>query len=467
MVNVWQATIFLSSGQKVHIVLSATDNIRDLQQRIEAITGIPTQHQKLMLRNQILPIHCKLERVESGSNISLHISGRGGADKCELCFSDAEFCCSDCNMCQLKCKPCCERFHMHPQRKVHQPQRLTNPSTQTLVPRTKDNVHTPSTQEIDEYEIPSSPESNSDAIFQEAMLLATLAERFGCTRFRSYQKDVIQEVLNGRDALVIQPTGSGKSLCFQFPAVHQQKKAVVIVPTISLMEDHFHNLQEKGIPSAYLGSAQTDKGLEDKVFQEDSQEKFILVTPEWLSKPERKARVRALAEKNALSLIAVDEAHLVIEWENFRPVYKEIQNLKYGFPTVPILLLTATAPPQSQTKLKGMLRNPVVSKASINRPNIELRVEKCPKSQQHPYQDFAKRVKEIVGKESGIIYTDFVNDVGPILCALRSLGFEAVGYYGEMDVRTKSESYAKWRSGTAQLMVATKAFGMGINRKDV
>jgi len=168
-------------------------------------------------------------------------------------------------------------FIMHPQRKVHQPQRLTNPSTQTLVPRTQDNVHTPSTQEIDEYEIPSSPESNSDAIFQEAMLLATLAERFDCTRFRSYQKDVIQEVLNGRDALVIQPTGSGKSLCFQFPAVHQQKKAVVIVPTISLMEDHFHNLQEKGIPSAYLGSAQTDKGLEDKVFQEDSQEKLFLL----------------------------------------------------------------------------------------------------------------------------------------------------------------------------------------------
>ena len=142
-------------------------------------------------------------------------------------------------------------------------------------------------------------------------------------------------------------------------------------------------------------------------------------------------------------------------------------NLKYDFPTVPILLLTATAPPQSQTKLKGMLRNPVVSKASINCPNIELRVERVPKISKHPYQDFAKRVKEIVGKESGIIYTDFVNDVRPILCALRSLGFEAVGYYGEMDVRAKSESYAKWRSGTAQLMVATKAFGMGINRKDV
>jgi len=91
------------------------------------------------------------------------------------------------------------------------------------------------------------------------------------------QKDVIQEVLNGRDALVIQPTGSGKSLCFQFPTVHQQKKAVVIVPTISLMEDYFHYLQEKGIPSAYLGSAQTDKGLEDKSFRKTARKKLFLL----------------------------------------------------------------------------------------------------------------------------------------------------------------------------------------------
>ena len=333
-----------------------------------------------------------------------------------------------------------------------------------ITPSTQNDILS---QHLDEYEIPSSPETDTDAIFQEAMLLATLADRFDCTRFKSYQKDVIQGVLNGRDALVIQPTGSGKSLCFQFPAVHQQKKAVVLVPTISLMEDHVQNLHEKGISSAYLGSAQTDKGLEDKVFQEDSEEKIIFVTPEWLSKPERKARVRALAEKKALSLIAVDEAHLVFEWENFRPAYKEIQNLKYDFPTIPIMLLTATAPPQLETNLRGMLHNPVISKGSINRPNIELRAEECPKSQEHPYQQFAKRVKEIVGRESGIIYTDFVNDVGPILSAVSNLGFEAVGYYGEMDVRSKTESYTKWRSGAAQLIVATKAFGMGINRKNV
>lgn len=125
--------------------------------------------------------------------------------------------------------------------------------------------------------------------------------------------------------------------------------------------------------------------------------------------------------------------------ENFRPAFKELQNLKYEFPTVPILLLTATAPPQLQTKLRGMLRNPVLSNGSINRPNIELRVEECPKSQQCPYKYFAVRVKEIVGKNPAIIYTDFDNDIGPILSAVRSVGYEAVGYHGEMDARTKSE----------------------------
>lgn len=290
------------------------NNIRDLQQRIEAITGIPCQHQKLMLRNRILPSHCQLAKLESGCNTSLHISGRGWADKCDLCFGDAEFRCSDCTMWQLTCEPCCKRFHMHPDRKAHQAERLLEDksSPEAPVTSTLENVHTP---EVDEYDIPSSPEGESDAIFCEAIMLATLAEKFDCTRFKSYQKVVIQEVLDGCDALVIQPTGSGKSLCFQFPPVHQHKKAVVVVPTISLMEEHVHNLQEIGIPSAYLGSAQKDKALEDKVFQDDSPEKVIFVTPEWLSKPERKAQVRALAENNALSLIAVDESHLVFEWK--------------------------------------------------------------------------------------------------------------------------------------------------------
>ena len=99
-----------------------------------------------------------------------------------------------------------------------------------------------------------------------------------------------------------------------------------MVPTISLMEDHCHGLQRKGISAAYLGSAQPDKGLEDKVFLGSSPENIIFVTPEWLAKPERKSRVRALAEKNLLTLIAVDEAHLIFDWENFRPAFKDLQN---------------------------------------------------------------------------------------------------------------------------------------------
>ena len=118
--------------------------------------------------------------------------------------------------------------------------------------------------------------------------------------------------------------------------MHQQQKEIVIVPAISLMEDHFHNLQSKGIPTAYLGLDRPNKGLQDQVIQEESPETVIFVTPEWLSKTERASQVRALAEKGLLSLTVVDEAHLR---KNFGPAYKNISSLKYDFLTVPILFL--------------------------------------------------------------------------------------------------------------------------------
>ena len=162
------------------------------------------------------------------------------------------------------------------------------------------------------------------------------------------------------------------------------------------MEDHCHGLQRKGISAAYLGSAQPDKGLEDKVFLESSPENIIFVTPEWLAKPERKSRIRALAEKNLLTLIAVDEAHLIFDWENFRPAFKDLQNLKFDFPTIPLIFATATATPDVEGNL---MRNPFVSKGSINRPNIELRVEEWSKSGSDPFKPFARRVSEIIVDE--------------------------------------------------------------------
>ena len=131
------------------------------------------------------------------------------------------------------------------------------------------------------------------------------------------------------------------------------------------------------------------------------------------------------------------------------------------------MFATATATPDMEDKLKSLLRNPFVSKGSINRPNIVLRVEEWTKSSDDPFKTFAKRVSEIINNEPCIIYTDFIQDVRPILSAIRDIDISAVGYYGEMENRLKSEAHSKWKNGQVQVIVATKEFGMGIDWADV
>ena len=130
--------------------------------------------------------------------------------------------------------------------------------------------------------------------------------------------------------------------CFQFPPVHQNKKAVIVTPTISLMQDQVHDLYSKGISSVYLGSAQLDKQAEESAMSLEG-EGLIFVTPEWIAKPEKISALQRLSEAGKLSLIAIDEAHLVSDWSDFRKAYLELGNLKYTSPDVPMMALTATA----------------------------------------------------------------------------------------------------------------------------
>ena len=141
--------------------------------------------------------------------------------------------------------------------------------------------------------------------FQHATLIATLAEKFGLTSFKPFQKNVISATLDGSDTLVIYPTGSGKSLCFQFPPVYQNKKAIVVTPTISLMQDQVHTLNSKGIPCVLVGSAQLDKQVEMRALEPDSKEMLIFVTPEWMTKPVNQAKLHTLVRANQLSLLCV------------------------------------------------------------------------------------------------------------------------------------------------------------------
>ena len=186
----------------------------------------------------------------------------------------------------------------------------------------------------DDFTMQLSP--STEQSFMDAELIATLADRFKLTSFRKFQKEIIEATLSGKDTLILHPTGSGKSLCFQFPPVHLDKKAIIITPTISLMQDQVEKMNELGIPSIYLGSAQFDIHAETRALDPASSETLIFVTPEWMAKACNQQKVLALSKARKLALIAIDEAHLVSEWANFRTAFSGLSELKHVFSDVPI-----------------------------------------------------------------------------------------------------------------------------------
>ena len=187
-----------------------------------------------------------------------------------------------------------------------------------------------------------------------------------------------------------------------------------------------------------------------------------------MAKPSSQAKLQALAGVNQLSLIAIDEAPLYTEWCSFRSAFTDLKNLKYNFPDTPIMALTAKANSVVEDEIKILLRHPVIEKASMDRPNIALYVDELESDKSFPPEmEFGTRASEIVGSSAAIVYTDFITDIGPIVSSLSENGIQAVGYHGEMDTYSRHESYLQWKSGEAQAIVATKAFGMGIDKSDI
>ena len=279
--------------------------------------------------------------------------------------------------------------------------------------------------------------------------------------------------------LIIQPTGMGKSLCYQFPAVYTGKATVVVTPTISLMHDQTQELTKQGINAVFLGSAQTDPNADTKAFSEHNTASIIFVSPEWLfGREENMEKIKRLHEKGRLGLVAIDEAHLIYEWDGFRQHYGQCEQIPKIFDGVPVMALTATATPDIEQRLTSFLNNPLVIKESINRSNIYLGVHKCKFKKSgglsksfsldhRDFNEFADRVSELIANKCSIIYTDFANHVGPIVLALHDRGVNAVGYYGKMRESEKRESYMSWKNGDTPVIVATRAFGLGINKSNV
>ncbi len=293
--------------------------------------------------------------------------------------------------------------------------------------------------------------------------LEVLRETFGYDAFREGQEEVVRHVVAGGDAMVLFPTGRGKSLCFQVPALCRDGVALVVSPLVALMEDQVGALKAKGVAAEYLNSsltqAQTRRIGQDLLA---GKVKLLYVTPERLAM----AGFNALLGKLDVSLIAVDEAHCVSQWgHDFRPEYKELGSLGERFPGVPRMALTATADPQTQSDLIANLSlgKARVFRSSFDRPNISYVIEpkgKDPKAQLSAF---------IAGHRgsSGIVYCLSRKKVDDTAAWLKAQGLRAIPYHAGLDGPVRKDNQAKFLAEKGVVMVATVAFGMGIDKPDV
>ena len=289
-----------------------------------------------------------------------------------------------------------------------------------------------------------------------------LKRYFGFETFRGFQNEVIDTILEGRDAMVLMPTGGGKSLCYQIPALMKEGVAVVISPLIALMKDQVDMLRDVGIAAAALNS--TLSGQESAQIYSDLSEgrlKLLYIAPERLMKPS----TMELLSRISISLFAVDEAHCISVWgHDFRPEYQELDCLKERFPNVPRLALTATADEQTRAEITTrLLDHPRSFIASFDRPNIRYRMYEKGKG----YLDSV--VQFILGEhmhESGIVYCSTRNKAEAVCSYLKKNGIDALVYHAGMDNELREANQAAFFDRPC-VMVATVAFGMGIDKSDV
>ncbi|KAL5611783.1 hypothetical protein BROUX41_000642 [Berkeleyomyces rouxiae] len=304
-----------------------------------------------------------------------------------------------------------------------------------------------------------------------------LKDRFRMQSFRHNQLQAINATLAGKDAFVLMPTGGGKSLCYQLPAVIRSGKTkgitLVISPLLSLMHDQVQHLKDLGI-HAVMYNGEMNKDAKDMVmnmFQERNPEGYVEIlytTPEMLNKSNRFIDAMSdLYKRNKLARIVIDEAHCVSQWgHDFRPDYKEIGKARLTFPNVPVIALTATATSNVIMDIKHNLRlqNCETFAQSFNRTNLYYEVRrKVPKT---AFDDIKEIILEHNG-QSGIVYTLSKNTAESIAERLQAVNIRAERYHAGVDPQEKVRVQKDWQSGKVQVVVATIAFGMGIDKPDV
>ncbi|MEM9329169.1 MAG: DNA helicase RecQ [Bacteroidota bacterium] len=293
-------------------------------------------------------------------------------------------------------------------------------------------------------------------------LKSTLKEVFGYDHFRGNQEMIIHNIVDGQNTFVIMPTGAGKSLCYQLPAIVQDGVAIVISPLIALMKNQVDQMNAVGIDARFLNST-LSKGEVNRV-KNDTREgivKLLYVAPESLTKEENAAFLKS----SNVSFVAIDEAHCISEWgHDFRPEYRRIKSIVSDWGNIPLIALTATATPKVQLDIQKNLNmeGATIFKSSFNRANLYYEV----RPKQEAKKQLIKFVKENKGK-SGIIYCLSRKKVEEIADFLKVNGIKAAPYHAGMDANQRIANQDAFLNEDLDVIVATIAFGMGIDKPDV
>ena len=289
---------------------------------------------------------------------------------------------------------------------------------------------------------------------------------FGYDQFRPEQRKIIENALADQDLLVIMPTGGGKSLCFQLPALLKPGLMIVISPLIALMQDQVDALQDNGIGATYLNSSLSPKEVQEREKQIfENKIKLLYVAPERLLGDRFQDFFHRLITQIGVSAFAIDEAHCVSEWgHDFRPEYRQLSQLRRQYPQIPIFAFTATATKRVQKDIIDQLKlhKPSVHLTSFNRPNLYYEI--IPK-EKRSYEQLLKFIKTLKG--SGIIYCMSRKMVDEISDRLQEDGIKALPYHAGMGDENRRINQTQFIRDEVRIIVATVAFGMGINKPDV
>jgi ATP-dependent DNA helicase RecQ len=295
-------------------------------------------------------------------------------------------------------------------------------------------------------------------------LLAALERYWGYSSFRPLQERIVQSLVDGNDACVVMPTGGGKSLCYQLPALVSGKTAVVISPLIALMQDQAMQLAQMGIPAAVLNSMQ-DTAEQSRLMKNAREGKYRLVylSPERLAKEETIGWLRGVP----VSFFAIDEAHCISEWgHEFRPDYRQLSKVRALFPDKPIAAFTASATRRVRHDILQQLKlsSPHKYIASFHRENLRYLVRECAGHEQNA---LLARTLANYPNSSVIVYAPTIRRVEEVADFLVESGVPAISYHGRMDAAKRRHHQEQWTSDEVRVVVATIAFGLGINKAAV